>query len=329
MQKKGLTFVEWFRAVVEVIALIVLFFHLIPEAWLEEEKKGGVLAIWFLGSITLLTILTNYIIYYEYRRDLSKRENVFNEQLNAAIINKVSQERKAKYADVFPILNKGFKELHNTLRKETSASNDYAFKEFCQMLSMAFKQVTDKECHVCIKVSILPKEVLEHPEANKDELKKVKVKTYVRSSSVKEREKTDVKTIEKKVEHLISQNTDFEEICFNGGEVFFCNNLCEITDYKNTSLISLGVNKTGVTNHEDVSVETREKKWKLDYKSVIVAPIMPSIQESEQDKAIVGFLCVDCEEKEVFLKEIDSHIIQGCADGIYNPFMKKFTSIIK
>lgn len=75
------------------------------------------------------------------------------------------------------------------------------------------------------------------------------------------------------------------------------------------------------------------KDWPLEYRATIVAPIRPIIKETKEDHTILGLLCVDCKVPGVFNQELDSHIMIGCADGIYNSFKKLFspikTSIIK
>ena len=76
------------------------------------------------------------------------------------------------------------------------------------------------------------------------------------------------------------------------------------------------------------SLDEREKNWPLHYKSVIVVPICPSIEDQRSTNSLLGFLTIDSDKKNIFVEEIDAEILSGCADGIYNA-LKSALSLAK
>lgn len=323
--KEKRVFIQWIRPGLEVIAFLLLLSKIIPEDWVEECRAGGVLAIWFLGCITVLTIFVNYFIYHEYKKELNNERIVFsneksqlNNRITSILHEKSSLERRARYAKMFPLMNLAFRELHNTIRKPDLDIHEYkkAFTEFCQKLSAAFRESTDVECHICIKKCTRPStsEYL-RPEDLKKHMNEIFLKTFVRSSSSTDRRIPD----NGDYSHPISRNMAYLEYITNKNhqEYYFCNDLLKLDTFESSTLLAYG-ERTWIVNFKGVPYNTRKERWVLPYKSIITVPIIPSIRETESDKNILGFLSLDCDDIDKFLEDIDIHILIGAADGIYN-----------
>jgi hypothetical protein len=229
-------------------------------------------------------------------------------------------ERKSRYADVFPLLNGAFQELHNAIRKNHDDKTKYHehLVVCCHNLERVFSTITGHECHVSIKMTQFPQDKL--PAANNKANKNVPeilLRTYCRSSSASSI-RTQIDS-QKHITHPVKENTDFEYIYANHDH-YFCNDLTQLDIYKNSSL----KDKTGGDYIIYPKTYINDKAWPLDYKAVLVAPISPIIKETREDKIILGFLCVDCKIRGVFNEEYDKHILIGCADGIYNSFYNIF-----
>ena len=316
----------WLRVGAEYIAIVILFSHFLPPSLIENWRENGVLAIFFLGICLLIVLIFNFIITMRFRKELENKQaeltdkELFFAKKEAELMIELKElNRKARYADVFPHLNKAFSSLHDAEREPINDASEQnfraAFRDFCTTLAQVFQHLTGvKECHVCIKIPIKTGNNNRKPE-------KVKAKTLVRDAIVLNRDEVDGKVID----HILSKNTDFEYI-FNNiqteqGRYFFCNNLPAKTPYKNTSFLAFGTSITYF--HDNASIEEREKDWPLKYRAAINAAVCPGITQQRNTGTLVGFLCVDSPNKDVFIEKFDAEIISGCADGLYNP-LKKF-----
>lgn len=316
---------SWLRIGAEYVAVIILFTHFLPVSLVEKWKENGLLAICFLGICMIIALISNYLLTVKFQRGLDQERSYFKEK-EAAFQKKESEQnvlfedlqRKAKYADVFPRLNKAFSSLHNAERSDISSTNEQkfkeAFKDFCTTLSQVFTNLTGHECHVCIKIPIKTGN-------NNKKADKLKAKTLVRDSLILNRDEIDGKT---NIDHLLSKNTDFEYIFQNiqteKGRYFFCNDLPQEKGYKNTSFLAYGQSITFF--HENASATERENDWPLKYRATVNAAVCPGITEQRNSGTLVGFLCVDSPNKNVFIQAYDAEIISGCADGLYNPLKK-------
>lgn len=308
---------HWIIAIAEYVGFLLLISHILPPEWLHTQWPFLVIVtIALLGLLISNFILNRKIIdetKYNYENVNEIKLNFDNER------NELN--RKAKYADVLPMLNVAFQELHNAVRRDYQDKTKYhePFVVFCQNLEKVFTHLTGVECHVCIKMSIYPNGTLPTPNKMKSIIHDLQVKTYCRSSSSSSsRKQIDQKT----VKHFIKENTDFEHIFKDNDPCYYCDDLATIDEYKNSSFKAL--NGGAVYFPKGTSFEEKSTKWPLDYRTTIIAPIRPLIIEENDEHLIIGLLCVDCKAPNVFCEEIDKHIIIGSADGIYNSFKKLF-----
>ena len=118
--------------------------------------------------------------------------------------------------------------------------------------------------------------------------------------------KTRDTDVYRKTNHTIIGNTAYQKIVNNilkGNKdkfYYLNNNINGNNDYENTS--------------KDVYAD-----GKLPYESELVYPIIPlSWEKGTTSYECIGFICVDCEEKDVFDNKYDVAIVSGVADGIYD-----------
>ena len=305
----------WIRIGAEYVAIILLFFEFIPKDSVSKWKESGLLSILLIGVCLIISLINNF------RNDNKneKREVEFTNEKNSYHKQIKELKKAASYTLMFPLLNKAFSELHNTMRGDLTAEEFRgAFKDFCTQLSYAFEKVSNCKCHVCIKIPVKTGN-------NSHKITKLKAITLVRDTIRVKRDIVD----NSKIDHYFNLNTDFDFI-FNNiksekGRYFFSNSLPSENNYKNSSFLNFGDSPTFF--HENASLEEKRRDWPLSYMSGITVPICPGINQQRGTSTLFGFLCIDSTEENAFDKSIDPEIICGCADGIYNPlklYIEKF-----
>jgi hypothetical protein len=178
------------------------------------------------------------------------------------------------------------------------------FEEFCGHIASALRAITGKEVSVCIKLLV-----------NKEN---GSLKTFVRDGASVDRNYN-----EDNLSHTIDENTSFAHIIKQigrgkgtgkDGRYFFSNNLPQYKGYINSSFSFYNQE----TYKDELSKRQRKKMWKMPYKSTIVTGIYPNQKQYFRDQYIIGFLCIDSDFIEVFNESIDTAILTGISDGIYN-----------
>jgi len=308
----------WLLLVMEVATFVVLVFKLLPESWI---KTGWPLLL--LITIALIGLLiSNFrltrIILHEKEQRGVKIEELKNQ--HDALVRVL--EKKAKYAEIIPMLNNAFQEIHHAVRQDHEDKTKYheAFMTCCESLEKTFSYVTGVPCHVCIKMTVFPKNQLQSFSKFEKSLDNITIRTYCRSSSSLS---SRIQIDQENYSHPIKENSDFEYIYKNKDDCFFSNDLTELPVYKNSSFKLK--HKTCEPFKVTTSQQQKIEDWKLGYRATIVAPILPLRKESKNEHIVLGLLCVDSKVPGVFDKELDTHILIGCADGIYNSFKKLFT----
>ena len=202
--------------------------------------------------------------------------------------------KESIYGDAIIILRDSFSKVHY-LRKKGKI-DDEEFMEvmvvFCNNLKKIFDKKTKKQCSVSIKVPV-------KGPVNSS----ATVHNLCRDSiATKTRDTDDYK----RTNHTIIGNTAFQKIVnniFKGNKenFFYLNNdINSAKDYENTSKDAYPENK-------------------LPYVSELVCPIIPHTWEKGTSSyECIGFICVDCEDKDVFDNKYDVAIMSGVADGIYD-----------
>jgi hypothetical protein len=324
---------KWWFKLFEAVAFVLLLTKLLPEKWLENIKETGWGLIILLGISVLSLLFINYLLTLGYAKEIANREQNFSDTISEIVENnnkKISElnkeivklEKNARYADVIPMLNIAFQELHNAIRRNHADKRMYHeyFEKCCQSLEKVFSRVTGVDCHVCIKMTSFTNDQIPSHSKVEKRVNNLEMKTYCRSLHLSN---ARIQIDQSKVSHPITENTDFEDVFMKKGDCFFCNDLTEKDEYKNSSVKPQNHGSYFVFP-KGTSREHKINNWPLPYRATIVAPILPTVKETSEERIILGMLCVDSKEPNVFNEDLDKHIMIGCADGLYNSFKKLF-----
>jgi len=277
---------------------------------LVNEEFSVFLAVLFIGFCCIIFLIEG--LYYR--------------------IKFVFAERQSNYARAFIYLSTINTKIHNLFSYNKSVDDEVSQKEkllvlqeVCDQLAEAFSIITNQSCSVCLKV------LSKKTDKDKD-IERPKVYTLRRDTKNPKRDYPS----EKNIEHLINRNTDFKDIFHKLGapdDCFFENELPFKKPYWNTSFASYSNNKYSYKGlpEEILKKSQRLKSWVLPYKSTIVVPIWKPSKEQEGNINIsmLGYLCVDCNEMNVFDKEFDENIMKDIASCIYDLLKDYINHVIK
>ena len=186
------------------------------------------------------------------------------------------------------------------LRKQDEITDEAFMKtliSFCNILKTIFDRKTKGNCCVSIKV----------PVGQFDSMEAWVLGNLCRDEQHHER---DTKKYAE-TKHTVLGNTPYTFILNNLLNVkqkplpYYINNDIETTkDYMNTS--------------RDLHPEAQR------YKSELVHAIVPILGNHEYRHDLLGFLCIDCDKKDVFdIQRYDIPMVQGIVDGIYDIIKSK------
>ncbi len=300
----------------------VTFLVLIDEFYKKSHEVST--HVFFAILLFLLITTCGFAFYYirksnRYHKDI----NTLNTEKQALI---AKDKKNEMYKLAFKEINHAYLHIHK-LNRTKGSTKDYvtALSNFCTHIADTFKNITGDECCVCIKYTSFV-----NTENSKSGEQEIAVKTLCRDvRSFHDRGNQDNGSV-----HLLKHNTDFEEvfkkITEQHNKCYFSNSLPKVHIYENTSFI-----KYGEESHKPFGQYTkpdeRSKAWKLPYRSTIVAPICPDVDErkkGEENKYVQGFLCIDSKKEEIFDLITDVEIILGCAYGLYN-IVTEFKKLIE
>lgn len=180
--------------------------------------------------------------------------------------------------------------------KRLDSFNDEEFKRCliytCQQLKGHFDKKNKSTCSVSIKVAV-----------DSEVTANTKVVNICRDHDSLHRDTEQYNLIP----HYIFQNTCFNNILSNllqskKSELYYHNdNIPNAKDYQNTSK---GSYKDGM----------------LPYKSELVVPIIPLHSLETNTYNIIGFICVDCVDKNKLTDKYDVTVLQLISEGMYDLF---------
>ena len=211
--------------------------------------------------------------------------------------------RESRYGEAIIILKDAFSQIH-WLRKTDYNEVDLmqTLIKLCDNLQKLFKNKNLCNFSVSIKISTTSKMDA-----------RASLKNLCRDSEHKVKRETPNYL---SVDHTIIGNTAFSKVLsrvtrdFAKTKYYINNDIPSDAEYENTSK---EVYEDGV----------------LPYKSEIVVPIMPLHFTDKDNWEILGFLCVDCDEKNKFDEKYDVAIIEGVADGIYDILLNMIVKGVK
>lgn len=196
------------------------------------------------------------------------------------------------YGEAIIVLAEGFAKVHHH-RKNVSPNAQNIIDTLiivCSCVKKIFDAKTGSKCSVSIKVltsNVLIDENVINPEAEIITLCRDEDSLSSRNSNGK------------KVKHNIFSNSCFNHILDNigkpKGKYYLNNNLPGDTSYRSTTFEIYGK-----LPDDCIDEKERTKKWTLPFMSEIVVPITPMIENNHNKNEMIGYLCVDCLEKNVF-----------------------------
>jgi hypothetical protein len=287
---KWLTFLT---SVATIAVAIASFVKLSDAVW------NLILVLWFCGSFTALW----FLLYQQERRhlaELQRRDQAFRSQLQ---LQEREYVRKARYGSATSLIHDAFHKLRDAAVVQMAYPNDSeAFfgliRESITSLAGAFTLIAGAACRVCIKQ-------IGNGERPAD-ARQILVSDLARSSGNRRRP-----VIPSRPDY-ISDNTDFEELFDGSGTYFFSNDLRVLSQggqYKNS-------------HWTRDTVEAR----RFEYLATIVWPIHKTVSNASAAKDLnaitdyhdlLGFLCVDSLETDVFDQNQDVGFGAAYADALY------------
>jgi hypothetical protein len=181
-------------------------------------------------------------------------------------------------------------------------------EDILSQISACYTLVTAKPCRVCLK-----------------ELKPDKIVTTSRRCSLSQ----TTNTRPDRTEHHLDKNTDFYNLWYAKEgclRYYMCNNLLKewrLHKYRNTSFDKPAVGKPKLKTFLGYSYVSN---WNLPYKSTLVLPIRylkkfspprKSDNKPKMEWKFWGFLCIDCNSRCVFHKDLAPELGLAFADLLY------------
>jgi hypothetical protein len=216
--------------------------------------------------------------------------------------------RKARYAQTIIILDHVVSVARDALTYSESAdANKDRLKQYCvellTSLATALSMVTGVRCRTAIKLIRKPLDAGASY-----------VTTFARDGVSAELARPQDEQEDKK--HTTEDNTDFDLLIKAGEDRFFCNDLRDYPNYRNTSIANRG-----------------NSKWSLPYVATIVWPINCRVEQNPPNgrapvQELVGFLCVDAASRKVFDDRFDTPLGSTVAHTLY-PVLKKLLNILE
>jgi hypothetical protein len=231
------------------------------------------------------------------------------------------QKRETIYGDTIILLKDAFSKVHVTRNLSPNIPDDAfinTMRFLCDKLKEIFDNKTKSNCSVCIKV--LKPDGSEETNQNYGYV----VTTLCRDNEASKRDQNPKYS---SIKHRVFANTCFNTILSNfyankKTELFFFqNSLPKLENYMNTSFEAYGE-----LSKEVKTEKGRRTNWTLPYKSEIVVPIIPNLFENNTELKLIGFICIDCKDENLFEEKYDIPIIQGVAEGIYDLFFSRSKS---
>ena len=283
-KKKNVSFAGLFNYIAGSASILAI---IVAPNFFPQEKISLVYSIGLIGLVGSLLIHT-------YRYERRKLHRFANSTIYIHYINHVIRDGLASFE------NKNFSDVEEISQTVIDSIAD------------CYSLLVGKRCRCTLK------------ELNDD----LSVKTVIRDSIAKKRQPTC--ETQDKGEHLIEDNTDFYNLWYSlegCSRYFFSNDLIKLFKkgtYKNSSFKIL--NKPQLI---PLGLFTIVSKWTLPYKSTIVLPIryfsefQPPVEPKIRDTQNVhkydyhhwkfwGFLCIDCNWKNVFDEEFAPGALRFC-----------------
>ncbi|HKX28936.1 MAG TPA: hypothetical protein VJ302_14660 [Blastocatellia bacterium] len=252
--------------------------------------------------ITIPALLTLGGICIWQRRIYTRKIDLYKSDLRH-YQSKVDQHaRKSRYADCLSRINQIIIDILRFQVKNASAAE---IRRTCESLVNSLSQIlrdtTGKECAVCIKI-------LTYAQDEQPNDYRPKVITLCRDSASRSRERAA-----KHINHWTTKNTAFDTICKGSQPTFYSNDLPSLKAEGHYFNTSWGIQ---FKRPVDGGLDRLDSHWNLPYQSTIVAGIFSGPDDPGPDE-LVGFLCVDNAEINVFNLDYDIKLIESIANCLF------------
>ena len=222
--------------------------------------------------------------------------------------------RNSRYAEAQSYFNCAFLQCNDIAQKDSVDERELELEieKICEDIAKAFNIIIGFKCATCVKI------VNQDPSQINDRAPNLTVRTLTRDSLSQRKRRKSQNFI-----HPLNRNTDFYTIFSPEfkDEYFYSNDLTGLHGYLNSSHDVCG-------EPSDSSIPVfgyilRNITWKLPYKSTIVAPIKDN---SQNEGSVIGFFCIDSNNKGMFINKYDVQLIIDVAFSLY-PLILKLNQI--
>lgn len=191
------------------------------------------------------------------------------------------------------------------IRKEEPFSDETFMKgmiEFCDAIHEFYNSKTNAQCCVSIKVPIKKVEL-----DNERELSALSFVNLCRDSYHPMRDNDKYK----EQDHNVLGNTAYHVVI---------NNI--LKDYRNNHQGKkiIGYVNNDIQNDTNYKTTSPYDEGTIPYKSEAVFPLIPILSSESKRYVLIGFICIDCDEKDKFIdiQTYEAPMIEGIADGLYD-----------
>ncbi len=303
MAEKKLDTLQWINVLGSFSSVLALVF-----AFVIKE-----LGFWFILVLSYFFVIILLLVFLRLRDDLrwqNKLNTIEKKHRRVAIVAKRKREElddkiKKSFSASFGHMHRSYHYLRDTwflwYTDNTREQMFTSLKQGLEALVATFTTAKGSMCRACIKLIDF---------VHSENIREFRVRTIMRDTGLNAKDRDKSRT------HWITKNTDFEKLIkeVRDRPHFITGDIITHPGYQNTNISNL-------------------KQEKLDYRSTLVVPIrkmligrvndFPSYNE-QQD--ILGYLCIDSRETNLFNSEQDVDLLLAFADTLYSvllPILKE------
>jgi len=281
---------EWFHVVYATIVIVSAVSSIWPDSESTSIREFLLLSAFLFYFVVLLVFLIVFTFKFSRKARYAEATKCLHSALHSA-------------RDAYHYLDWCKSEDHNDVAFDENRLCGY-MRTTLTSIADAFTIVAGVRCRCSIKVL---------GQNDKDQLfVKTLARDEVSLTECQQKDRTETNT------HLVTLNTDFNEIMSGNLDFFFEGDLTSYLNYTNTSM----------KKHDKMLGE----KWSLPYKSTIVWPIRYVYNNNEIENGtgsqedLYGFLTIDSSSVNAFIKRYDVQMGALLADALF-PVLNAYISL--
>lgn len=247
---------------------------------------------WVNPVYAIYFILTAIIIRYFYL--LNKDIKIIEKQL----------EDRNIWGEAIKSLKTAYSHIHYMRKEEPFLDEKFmnGMIDFCDVIHEFYNKKTNAQCCVSIKVPVRKVEL-----DDAEQLSALSFVNLCRDSHHPMRDNDKYR----KQNHTVLGNTAYNVVI---------NNI--LKDYRNNPQGKkiIGYVNNDITNDANYKTTSPYDEGKIPYKSEVVFPLIPILSSESKKYVLVGFICIDCDERDKFkdIQNYEAPMIEGIADGLYD-----------